>query len=39
VEIFTPSLASKIFALLISTAALGWALFGLAKGRARRWAA
>lgn len=38
VEIFTPSLASKIFALSICTVALAWALFGRADGAAGRWA-
>ena len=44
VEIFTPSLVSKIFALIIVTAALSWALFGRTsdarpRDARRRWAA
>jgi len=39
VEIFTPPLVSKIFALVIATGALGWALFGRGARASGRWAA
>jgi hypothetical protein len=38
VAIFTPSLASKIFAQLICTVTLVWALFGRTGGTSGRWA-
>lgn len=38
VEIFTPSLTSKVLAFALSTAALAWALFGRAEGALIRWA-
>lgn len=39
VEIFTPPLVWKIWALTIATSALGWALFGRGERARGRWAA